>query len=554
MDMSPFHRVFDRFVIFARDHGAPLWLVAICAASIVLGAVFRFSNLDTKIYMSDETVTSMHVAGYTLQEFRAQLRGNQAIDAVEMVRRFQGPRSHRGAQAIIHALETSDPQHPPVYYLAEWQWQRWFGDSVHARRILSAIFGTLAIGAVFWLSFELFSSASFAWLSAAIVAVSPFQVIYSQQAREFSLFALVSVLSSGALLHALRRNTLWSWVLFALVTTLMLYTAVLGLVLVTTFLVYVLFRERARWTRPARGFVVSAAAAVALYAPWLFVAVANRQNAEAANGWWAVALSPKIYVAKLVFAVGSVFFDAEYSNVRFAVFLLPIFALLAYALWTTLRARTPNGRVFILSLVAVNALLFLGSDILLKASRATQIRYLFLTAIGLELALAYGLILAASSKVRRTTLASGSGIVIVLALGIFSCAIEQPKSIWWTNISDARIAKAASYIDYSKHALVLTTPDIALKLCDFARSDPKFAFVVKTVGSLHRRSGDIYAVGEDSGVLARAESQMHLRAIPLNLDVAEQRIVKDIHRQVRRLHRALLTPKSNTTAWRLVPQ
>ena len=40
---------------------------------------------------------------------------------------------------------------------------------------------------MYWLCLELFESSVTAWLAVAIIAISPFQIVYAQEARPYSL-------------------------------------------------------------------------------------------------------------------------------------------------------------------------------------------------------------------------------------------------------------------------------------------------------------------------------------------------------------------------------
>jgi uncharacterized membrane protein len=46
---------------------------------LVLGVFFRFVNLDRKVYWDDETITSLRVSGYTLEEMSQQVFDGSVI-------------------------------------------------------------------------------------------------------------------------------------------------------------------------------------------------------------------------------------------------------------------------------------------------------------------------------------------------------------------------------------------------------------------------------------------------------------------------------------------
>jgi mannosyltransferase len=71
-------------------------------------------------------------------------------------------------------------------------------------RSLSVVFSLAALPAIYWLTAKLFNR-HVALLSVALVSVNAYFVRYAQEARSYSLFVLLAILSSGFLVALLRR-------------------------------------------------------------------------------------------------------------------------------------------------------------------------------------------------------------------------------------------------------------------------------------------------------------------------------------------------------------
>jgi uncharacterized membrane protein len=95
--------------------------------------------------------------------------------------------------SMLHSIPGSEST-PPLYYVLAWVWSRVFGTTEVGLRSLSALIGTAAIPVVAAAGKELFRE-RVGLLSAALVAASPFLVWYSQEARAYSLYVLLSALS-----------------------------------------------------------------------------------------------------------------------------------------------------------------------------------------------------------------------------------------------------------------------------------------------------------------------------------------------------------------------
>ena len=108
---------------------------------------------------------------------------------------------------VLH-VETT----PPLYFVLIWLWAKLFGTSEIALRSISAIAGVVLVPITYAAARELVSR----WaglLAAALVAVNPFMVWYSQEARSYMLVATLAGASflwfTRALRDPSRRNLAW---------------------------------------------------------------------------------------------------------------------------------------------------------------------------------------------------------------------------------------------------------------------------------------------------------------------------------------------------------
>jgi mannosyltransferase len=98
---------------------------------------------------------------------------------------------------------------PPLYYVLAWLWAKVFGTGEAGLRSLSAVIGAAAVPAVWAAARGFFPRARWAGLvAAALVAVNPYFVWYSQEARSYSLLVLTTALTLVFL--ARRRVVLWA--------------------------------------------------------------------------------------------------------------------------------------------------------------------------------------------------------------------------------------------------------------------------------------------------------------------------------------------------------
>jgi 4-amino-4-deoxy-L-arabinose transferase-like glycosyltransferase len=175
--------------------------------------------------------------------------------------------------AVPHSEST-----PPLYYMLAWLWSRPFGIGEIGLRSLSALAGTASIAVIYMAAVELGMRRSVGLIGAAIVAVSPVLIWFSQDARAYSLAFLLSALSLLFFAMALRdprRGTLVAWAVTSALALATHYFA--GFVVVPEAVLLLLWSGERR--RVAAALLIVAAAAALL----LPIAI---QQAEHAHASW----------------------------------------------------------------------------------------------------------------------------------------------------------------------------------------------------------------------------------------------------------------------------
>ncbi len=433
-----------------------LILLSVIGFAIALGIVFRFSDLDRKFFYGDEVVSSLRESGHTEADFSRDFDGR--VRTVRDVSRYLSDRS-TSPNDTIRSLVAEDPQHPPLYYLAARYWTQAFGDTIATRRSLAALFGSLAVAAVFWLGYELFGSLTIAAIASALVATSPFHVIYAQQNREYSAWLFFLALQGALLLRALRSRGALAWSAYAAALAAALYTDALVLYDLVAMTLFVILRER-RWSANLKKFAFATGLALLAYGPWLLVMY---RGARTITGWMGplrVAVSPAVYVLKWIFNTAAVFFDSEYEFSRLIPIAILVLIIVAASFVVTAMKLAPEARLFVFALTFVPAVAFIASDMFAHTSRATAPRYLVAVWLGCELAVAFmvGRFLLDPRKFKLR--AFGAGVLIfLLGCGLGSNFINVPAQQTSATGEMGRLGPEARAINTAIDPLVVYVHD-----------------------------------------------------------------------------------------------
>ncbi len=204
-----------------------------------MAAILRFATLDVQSFWNDETVTA------------------------DLMRMDFG--------AMLDAISVSESA-PPLYYVLAWAWGSVFGTDEVGLRSLSALFGTATVP-VAYLAGARLRGPRVGLVVAALVSVNPMLVWFSQEARVYALFALLSAVSFLAFVAALRHPGRRAMLLWALASALALaahYFAAF-LIIPEAALLFLAGRER-------RSLLIASLVLAAIALALLPLAVEQRDN------------------------------------------------------------------------------------------------------------------------------------------------------------------------------------------------------------------------------------------------------------------------------------
>lgn len=246
-----------------RARSRTFWIVA---GLTVLAGVLRFATLGVQSYHHDEIVTASRI-----------LRDGfwHAMDAVGF-----------------------SESAPPLYYAVAWFWTQLTGTGEFGLRSVSAAAGVATVPVAYLLGAEL-SSRRAGVVAAALVAVNPMLLWYSQEARAYALFVLLTALSLLYFVRALDRGRRRDSIAWGIASALALGTHYFAVFPIAVEALWLL-RRRGRETGGAFPGIWIIAVAGLLLAP-LLVHQASFAHAEWISNF---SLWHRLWETGLTFALG----------------------------------------------------------------------------------------------------------------------------------------------------------------------------------------------------------------------------------------------------------
>jgi uncharacterized membrane protein len=280
---------------------AVLWALA---ALTGLGLAVRFASLGVQSYHHDEVITVARVIPGSFDDMLRAVKGSES--------------------------------NPPLYYVLAWGWAKAFGSGEIGVRSLSALFGAATVPVAFLAGREAVSE-RVGLIAAAIAAVNPMLIWYSQEARSYALLVLLCAVSLYFFLRALRTARGRDLAFWALASAGALCSHYFAVFAVTIEAAWLLLALRPRWRA-----VLPAVAAVGLVGLALLPLIAAQVNPKHIDWIDATPLSGRLFQTGVSFLAGETgHVIAEPPRERYA--LIPVVlvgvALLLLALRGSSRER-----------------------------------------------------------------------------------------------------------------------------------------------------------------------------------------------------------------------
>jgi Predicted membrane protein len=427
-----------------------LWIV------IILGVALRFFHLDYKLYWHDEVYTTLRSAGYLSLEVGQEIFSDRLFSAQELLQ-YQTIKPQSSAWDTIISLATEDPQHPPLYFLVNRLWMQIFGSSIWAMRLLPALIGVAGLPLMYLLAANLFNCQLCAWLATAFLAISPFDILFSQIARQYSLLTVCTIASCLFLLKAMqppnRQN--WQWLVYVICLTIGLYTHPFFAFTIIAHGVYVLilhFRDQQKGYLPY--YLGANLIAIILYSPWLWIIINNLGRALATTNW-AGGVSDWLFVPRLwVLSFTCLFLDLDvgFDNPLTYILRLPFLIALWWGVRSLIRHTEQKTWLFVVTNFVVPFLMLVIPDMLLGGRRSAVTRYLIPCFPAIQLAVAYLF----SQALQHYQFWARFVLAMFFSASIASCTVSAFSHTWWSNVPSYFNAEVANKIKTTANSILIS--------------------------------------------------------------------------------------------------
>ncbi|BFM39108.1 glycosyltransferase family 39 protein [Synechocystis sp. LKSZ1] len=448
----------NNFRFSAKKPASNFWLKTLIVNLILLGIIFRISNIEHKVYWHDEVYTVLRSGGYFSEDLTRSLFNNQVLTAQEL-RQYLDIKPQSTIVDTLQSLAREDPQHPPLYFLINRWWMQIWGTSLTALRSLPVLISLLSLPAIYYLTRELFPQSLASLLSILLLSLSPLDILFAPVSRQNSLWTFLVIISSYCLLKALRsqenKYKMQWWGLYCLSCLAGFYT---HLYFILTYIAQVLIFLIAIVSYPhfryhIKAWIISNSLILLGIFPWVMVMVHNYSRALSVTSWSQGRYS--LDTVKLWFLNATallVDLDLGFNHPLTYVARLPFLLVLLVSCYWLGRQQSRFICLFLFSLAGLPWLLLICSDLASGSQRSTVGRYLIACYPFLQIIMAYGLayFLATGQKWRYGLIA------LLLSCTVISNTINSFSLTSWSKTPSNGNIEASQLIRQAKTPLIVT--------------------------------------------------------------------------------------------------
>jgi uncharacterized membrane protein len=277
------------------------------------------------------------------------------------------------------------------------------------------------------------------------------------------MWTVTILLSSWALLHALRVKTKFAWGIYAVTMMLGFYTHLFSVFIALGHGIYVVAKAGLRLSKPVIAYLLIATTGIPLLVIWKILKQGNF-NPPTWTGWGGNTPGDNTPIKSLVqtwiLDLSRPFFDfgGSFSYKNLLPYLLVI-ALVTYSVYFLCVKSNRKAWLFVITLTLPLPTFLVIPDLIWGGEASSVPRYLIPAYLGLQIAIAYLL----ATKISLVSIHAWQGnlwklvTVVLISSGVLSGVVYSQSDTWWTKYSEYYHAEVAKIINQAERPLVLAS-------------------------------------------------------------------------------------------------
>ena len=510
----------------------PFWLRSLILVCLIFGIILRVYHLGGKLYSNDETYSTTYIYGSNLTEIIDSKI--VSVSELQKYQRFNPDESlFESFGRIIRRPYIFPPILPFLVQIVARFMNFFTSDPAVITRSGPALVSLFSLPLMYWLCWELFQSTLIAWFGAAMIAISPFHLQYSQIVRPYSLITVTILLSTSFLLFSKRNPSRINWMIYGVCIGLGLYSSPLFGFAIISHALYMIVSYRAKFTQVLRQYIYASLVGIFLFIPWFYLYTSRPGLVHYSVGQVGGKSLNIFYIFQLVpvwarnipriftdFVDKWLEFTLSFEILQKLVFPL-VLALVLASLGFLATHAFKDKNWLIISLIIGGGGILIGSDLLLSTALSMRLRYMLAYVIGLQLAVIAFisfLYYSRSSWQRKLGEITISGLLV---LGLISCLIIDHAPSWWAVGAPDYPLIAEKINQFSKPVVLYNDFSDALTMSYLVKDNVyshltrREEFHLKNNLDFYKDYSDIVIFRPGDNLVKQLEDKNHLKLEPL---------------------------------------
>jgi uncharacterized membrane protein len=308
-----------------------------------------------------------------------------------------------------------------------------------------------------------------AGVAIALMAISPIQLVYAQEAQEYILWLVTILLSSASLLRAMRledelkeerqRPDLFAaWSIYAVTLAISLYTFLWSGFVAVAHGIYVITTAKFQLSSTVRTYLLASLVAFLAFIPWLAVVIGDFFQFLISADKTTTQPSLMPVIGFLLMQLSRIFFDIDLSSEnKFSNLLTFCFlTFIGYSIYFLVQKNNYKVWLFIIILIVVPVLPLRLPDLMAGGIQSSTEPYFIPSYLGIQLAVAY---LLATQIYKQSVSNRGIWYIIMVLLiicGLISSKVNSQAETWWNKGMSYGNPQVAQIINQTTRPLLIS--------------------------------------------------------------------------------------------------
>lgn len=428
--------------------------IIVLVVIITMAIGLRIFGINSKPMWGDEIVTLGKMYGYSAKEIKNHIMGLKAPSNLSRFKRTGTYSSYLRAMSI-------EGSHVPLFGTLVWGFNSVFPGVSSPNRWISVYASLITIMLIVFMCRRTCKDTRFVILVTAMVALSPMQLVYSQEGRPYALFMMFFVWASLLFLRAVSSGSQKSWFAYSVMIALESLTHLLFIFHLAVNVVFILlFKQTNKKVQLGKTILFSILGCLPLVL-WKFWCLSQPGYKDLARltGWLYSDVSWTLMVNTFLLNLSRNFYDLceAFNYIHIPMYLG--FAIVSLISLICLFRKRNVLSFYVIVTVAVHFSLILV-DLLLGGKRSLITRFLLPAYLSCTIAIAYFVYdqIFCSNNVKQRVV--GSVLMCVLLIsGVVSSLTFVTSKTWWNKGHEFHFNKVANIIAQHKKALILGAPE-----------------------------------------------------------------------------------------------